>query len=78
MKIKSTCGQLPPNVPIEQVTPVTLARSITAFDNVGTEIGQWIGYKETLCQITDATEGELQLVSWGWVLRDHCTIDVER
>lgn len=77
MKIKSQCAQLPPNTPTEYGFPVALAQSINARNNIGTEVGQSIGYRETLCQITDKRPGELHLVSWGWVPEAECTTDCE-
>ncbi len=76
MKIKSTCGQLPPNVPTELAFGVAVAQSLT--EAIGTNVGQYIGYKETLCQITDKRPGELHLVSWGWVPEAECTTGIER
>lgn len=77
MKIKSTCGGLPPFVPTEQLHPVTLAMSINALNNVGYQLGQYIGYKETLCQVSAVRPGEVNLVSWGWVPIADCTTEVE-
>lgn len=78
MKVKSFCGQLLPNVPSDMAYPVALAQSMTAPSNVGFEVGKYLGYKETLCEVTAVTATQVQLVSWGWVPVAECTTEVER
>ncbi len=78
MKIKSFAGALPPHTPSEYGMPVALAQSINAWDNLGFEVGQYLGHKETLCQVSAKRDGEVCLVSWGWVPIAECTTDVER
>ncbi len=47
-----------------------------ALCNIGTEIGQFIGYDGVLSEITDKRDDEVQLIASGWVKLSSCSTDI--